>query len=1095
MAAGPRARTVALWALLALLPWPAASRAEEKPRIKGFVSVAGVVRNADGSPAAGIPVRIARERDEVAPILPAGRIEPGHLDGPATAGGQVVRTDAEGRFMGAPEVGRKVRVTVAPGETHASHIVVVRAGTAAARDIVVNRHRASPVHVRLVGRDGKGVRGWVEALFLPTATHWYAAAGGPLGYTPSLVRTDAEGKARILVPDGYSVRLSCGVAGKRVRHGVMVPRGYPGVYAIAMEEAAGASMHGRVLDDAGRGLAGARVFVRVVPAPPVVRSGAKPAFLASAWDTRFGTRNLPLVLAADTTDADGRYVLSGLPPGHIEDVLVLREGHPPHVLPSLRRPMKAGDALEMDVPLAVGGQVRGEVVDEVGRPVVGAEIELFQEISFKLRQRRDIRHLTRWTTRTDEQGRWTLGGVSAGTVYVNAKHDAYVRIAPRAIWHPSPWTVQVVEGATVESISVMRRGVPVVGYVLEPSGAPVAGTEVLADFAPGSRMSASQTQWRAYSDAAGRFAFDGLPVGGTLTLALPDATTTSNTIPLRLALGPPAEPVRMYRRRGTPVSGQVVDASRQPLQGVAVRLRFLPRNDDGIPRAFGPRPPAPPSVRTDAAGRFRFREVPAGTWLPEVSGLAKHIRWDRVVVPPPDGEPIDIQLQLPGASTAHVRVVTEGGLPVAGQPVMLHQTAQGGWSRIYLTTDVDGRVSVSHVTTRSLGASARGANTDHAIPVGDEGVTEIPYVLPPEPALVPLHVMGPEGEPIGSAIVIGPDGRIGTVHDGLAMVPGSELHERKRVAIVDPRDAVGRRLDLAPMTGLQAMQEHGDGYRVRLRAGHVVHGVVHTSTGEPLAGVPVQATQRVSNVRFTIVRAGVTDAEGRFELVGFTMMPAQLVVRVPEGFIEEPERRVQTDTEVDVTLFEPGGLAGRVVGLDGEAFPNLSVKLRWRLFGIGDWRTEEAVTDAEGRFAFERVHPEARLFVRVDAFSWQDVEYAPVEREVPDLSVQPVELRLERARYIEGQIEVPAGHRTPALQIMITSVPLAKGGIQKAIRTKAGETRFRYGPVPAGRYLVQVVQPLGYVHPGSRAVKVPMEGPLVLQLEAREETKVPEGDK
>lgn len=122
---------------------------------------------------------------------------------------------------------------------------------------------------------------------------------------------------------------------------------------------------------------------------------------------------------------------------------------------------------------AWAGSLAGTVVDDAGAPVAGARIQAFDIL------------LRAEETETDEQGRWRLEDLAAGTWRVRAVPDWSDDLVTR--WHPSEQdfcdgtALVLPSGGTQGDIRlVLEPGARIRGRLVDSTGAPVAGQVVWA---------------------------------------------------------------------------------------------------------------------------------------------------------------------------------------------------------------------------------------------------------------------------------------------------------------------------------------------------------------------------------------------------------------------------------------------------------------------------------------------------------------------------------------------------------------------------------------------------------------------------------------
>ena len=235
-----------------------------------------------------------------------------------------------------------------------------------------------------------------------------------------------------------------------------------------------ATITGRVVDDAGRGVAGARV------------SGGGSG-------------------ATDTTDEGGRFNLPEVTPyGNQNTVRVEADGFERYVSsPFTIQPGEAKRGLLIQLVKGVGGTVLGRVTDEDGAPV--AEARVFLEST--AHPERGVGYGC-WA---DEEGRFFFPHVSAGRYDLTAcTRSTYQREATHLTSAQKPG-VQVTANAQVEVEVTLTRGTFLAGQVVDSQGAP------LADVVLEAQVRRYYTEQRhAMTDERGAFRIEGLPPKTTL---------------------------------------------------------------------------------------------------------------------------------------------------------------------------------------------------------------------------------------------------------------------------------------------------------------------------------------------------------------------------------------------------------------------------------------------------------------------------------------------------------------------------------------------------------------------------------------------------
>ncbi|HKF41697.1 MAG TPA: carboxypeptidase regulatory-like domain-containing protein [Thermoanaerobaculia bacterium] len=403
------------------------------------------------------------------------------------------------------------------------------------------------------------------------------------------VKADQKGRFRLsgLAPSRYSVEA--------VREGYLTSS-IPGVNAggatptanIALRRAA--TLAGRVTDEKGQGVVGARVRItRELGLRRMLR----------------GAVNNPASILGDRgvlTAPDGSFRLRGLEPEKNLSLEAAKSGYATARRPGLT--IKAGDAIK-DLTLVVrqGIQAKGKVVDPTGQPVAGAEIRaVHKEDGMMGGARVQMRlmglNADRPDTSTGNDGSFTLKGLEEGEYTLAVSRDGYAR-------KTVPGLQVKADKDNVWPPVTLAAGAVIGGAVRDTSGAPVLGAQVFAiDIGSGGRPQTGT------SDADGRFRLDGFAAEKSILLNIQAqgyATQQKNVTP------PTSDLVVVLKTAGT-IRGRVEDAdAKKPVTDFAVG-RSGPRGGGGggFQIAMGGRG-GDQNFQSDD-GTFELSDVPAGKW-------------------------------------------------------------------------------------------------------------------------------------------------------------------------------------------------------------------------------------------------------------------------------------------------------------------------------------------------------------------------------------------------------------------------------------------------------------------------------------------------
>lgn len=373
------------------------------------------------------------------------------------------------------------------------------------------------------------------------------------------------------------------------------------------------------------------------------------------------------------TDDEGRYVLSGLPPGEVGIAPGYRvryvEGAP-YVTRLLIGPgqIVAGVDFKISDPLApsTAPRIVGRVVDEAGRPVQGAMLSFSEDGAADGMNWRNIIGVT------DGAGKIVTPAERPSREETKLKTDTPYTVC---VAHSEFATARLDDVVIPDDTKqkelkvVLKRGVTLHGKVLDGDGAPIPNATVFAveHQPPGPqqdgggpaglmRIGGGPGAKRATTAKDGTYQLSGLSPGTWDVNAVHNecvSATLSAVVTVEADTAPPACNVTLTRLERGVIAGRVVDAEDTPVVGADVQAwssspMFVRR-----------------ATRTDEDGRFRFDGVLTG----EYRISANHPTLGRRA--PPGPVPIgttDVAIQLfPRHETEPPRwkLVDEEGRPIA----------------------------------------------------------------------------------------------------------------------------------------------------------------------------------------------------------------------------------------------------------------------------------------------------------------------------------------------------------------------------------------------------------------------------------------------
>lgn len=365
---------------------------------------------------------------------------------------------------------------------------------------------------------------WIRVLALGCLTclvalwAWPTAdRGESLGLRSTLVEPEVEEKTdHQAVPVGSTLRRGQ----ETVPEARALPL-EPAPTASSPPQRGGAGrLAGRVVDDRGEGVPGARVLLRLGSDRLETESDEAGAFVFER-----------LLRGHYRLFVDGR----SLPEGHLapwRQTICKPYGGQPTGLYGTSFALLQGEERSVDLLVSRGAEVRGSLVGPGGEGVVGAVVTLVGV--------RGPRH----TTRSDGAGRFRLEGLYPGRYSLQVQAGAATGVEPGSL--PLPRSFDIVAGDRRELGPFLFEGGGhrILGRVLDEAGAAVVGLTLTCEEASEGGPALS---WKATTDAQGRFVFGRLPeIPVSLRFPLPGDPLPTGAP--RLAAVPSSTPVELEGR-------------------------------------------------------------------------------------------------------------------------------------------------------------------------------------------------------------------------------------------------------------------------------------------------------------------------------------------------------------------------------------------------------------------------------------------------------------------------------------------------------------------------------------------------------------------
>jgi len=827
-----------------------------------------------------------------------------------------------------------------------------------------------------------------------------------------------------------------------------------------LELARGVRLSGRVVDEAGRPVAGARVRAR--SSHWNIRRLAGPRVQETAGAGAFelvGVRAGEITVTASAPDyREVEEALGELQPGE------LREG--------------------IEVVLARGDLVAGRVVWPDGAPAVGARVRLAAGTGSPRSATVQTLGLGR---EVKPDGGFLLGGLDPGPYALRASCE------PRAEDEDtSPLFKAYVEGVqagTRDLVLELRPTSSVAGLAVDDAGAPV----------PAFRVSARQQGVALGEGLAGRFEDQGGAfelagfAEGRWTLEA-RAEGFSGSEPLEVAVPHRGPPAVLRLIRGARLAGVVLDPGGAPVAGASVRARCS-LEGGAVASHDGD---------ADEQGRFELRDLAAGSFALTASSESWAPSQERTLTLAAGEAVEDLVLSLTAGGTLEGRVFGDDGAPATGRTIMTVPLVSPGGDQVQTISDGDGRFRVERLAPgrwqamalpdmQTMAGMASGAEDIDPVTMFSrvksatveiaEGETT--HVVLGEPPAAPVRVHGRVtrgGEPLAGAI-------LAAVGEGRAILEALDMQRTDEdgryeievdapghyTVLVGQEDLGEEDATTEFLVTIPEVDEHR--LDLALPIG-VIEGRVLGPGGDPLAGARVSWKREGSLGALSITsgaHATSTDERGAWRFAG--LRPGTYAVRASAPWQEGGDElgrdladglRLAEDEVlrgIDLRLPRAGRAIGRVVDVHGEPVAGATVFARDAAGRPVDL-SPRVESDSGGRFEYRGLSPgSVTLSARTCEGLAASREVGPVE--VLEGGTCEVEIELEPGTLLridlEGEDREPLRCSVSVLDSEGSEVSclLPRDHNEALLSEGISSTEHRVGPLPSGRYRVIATAPDG----------------------------------
>lgn len=357
----------------------------------------------------------------------------------------------------------------------------------------------------------------------------------------------------------------------------------------------------------------------------------------------------PSATSRSFVDANGAFTFDHIPEGDLR-ITARAEGFIPST--TLKRSLRRGEPLELEITLDAGAEVSGRVTDEGGMAVADAPVSINPADG----EGEPVEGSS------DERGEFRLAGVTPGTVQLAVQKEGF--IASRRELK--------VEGRTRADVT-LSRGLTLRGVVML-DGNPVADAEVSMS-SPAFDAGGQSTS----SGASGEFSISGLAPGAYNVSAYKEGTGRAELRDVDVRRTPQIT-IELKKRQTATIYGRVsgLDESEQ----YVVRM-VAASSDEGYGQS---------GIASD--GSYRIESAPTGTVrvTAQLQSQTTSMAAPPKVVEVSPGAEVQVDLSLAERIVVRGRV-TRNGAPLVGATVVFSRV--GAEEGVTATTDFEGDYTAS----------------------------------------------------------------------------------------------------------------------------------------------------------------------------------------------------------------------------------------------------------------------------------------------------------------------------------------------------------------------------------------------------------------